>query len=98
MFVISLYFAFTYVARPNELAAYKSVWPKYQRTELLISCSLSRKKDKKHMTMPEASVISAAEIIVVSLMSFFITYYFDKPLLAVSAVYACRHVAVVQIL
>ena len=75
MFVISDSLVLTYVARPNEDAAYNSVWPKYQSTLLRISCRSSRKKDKKHMTIPEASVARAAVIIVVSLMSFFINQY-----------------------
>lgn len=72
MFVMSLILVLTYVASPNELAAYSSVCPKYHSTEELISCCRSRKKDRKHNTIPEANVISAAPIIVLSFMSFFI--------------------------
>jgi len=70
--VTSFNFALTYVASPNELAAYSSVCPKYHSTEELISCCRERKKDRKHNTIPEANVITAAPIIVLSFMSFFI--------------------------
>ena len=56
---------------PKQDPAYISVCAKYQSTELSMWYE-ERKKDRKHNTIPEANVISAAPIIVLSFMSFFI--------------------------